>query len=102
MRKCCATAAVQKKGLGFLRCGGVDVYAKCLIPLLGESAPWCRIFDKFYRVRETIHKRSGTGLGLTICRGFVHAMGGTIVAGNRRDRTGSVFAITLPVPVIDR
>ena len=39
MRKCCATAAVQKKGLGFLRCGGVDVYAKCLIPLLGESAP---------------------------------------------------------------
>jgi hypothetical protein len=39
MRKCCATAAVQEKGHGFLRCGGVDVYAKCLIPLLGEFAP---------------------------------------------------------------
>jgi two-component system, OmpR family, sensor histidine kinase KdpD len=57
-----------------------------------------RIFDKFYRVRETTRKRAGTGLGLTICRGFVEAMGGTIVAGNRPDRIGSVFAITLPVP----
>jgi two-component system, OmpR family, sensor histidine kinase KdpD len=57
-----------------------------------------RIFDKFYRVREADRQRTGTGLGLTICRGFVEAMGGTIVAANRSDRTGSVFAITLPVP----
>jgi hypothetical protein len=39
MRKCCATAAVQEKGLGFLRCVSGDVYAKCLIPLLGAFAP---------------------------------------------------------------
>ena len=39
-----------------------------------------RIFDKFYRGVEADRKRAGTGLGLTICRGFVEAMGGTIVA----------------------
>jgi len=48
-----------------------------------------RIFDKFYRVHATDRKRAGTGLGLAICRGFVEAMGGTIVAGNRADRAGA-------------
>ena len=57
-----------------------------------------RIFDKFYRVQAADRKRAGTGLGLAICRGFVEAMGGTIAAGNRTDRNGAVFAITLPVP----
>ena len=46
-----------------------------------------RIFDKFYRVHAGDRQRAGTGLGLAICRGFVEAMGGTIAAGNRRDRT---------------
>jgi two-component system sensor histidine kinase KdpD len=58
-----------------------------------------RIFDKFYRVHATDRKRAGTGLGLAICRGFVEAMGGTIVASNRRDRSGAIFTITLPVPL---
>jgi two-component system sensor histidine kinase KdpD len=58
-----------------------------------------RIFDKFYRVRATDRKRAGTGLGLPICRGFVEAMGGKIVAGNRDDRHGAVFAITMPAPL---
>jgi two-component system sensor histidine kinase KdpD len=57
-----------------------------------------RIFDKFYRVHATDRKRAGTGLGLAICRGFVEAMGGKIVAGNRDDRRGAVFTITMPVP----
>ncbi len=57
-----------------------------------------RIFDKFYRVRKGDHQRAGTGLGLSICRGFVEAMGGTIEAGNRHDRPGAIFSITLPVP----
>ncbi len=38
-----------------------------------------RIFDKFYRARKGDQVRAGTGLGLPICRGFVEAMGGTIV-----------------------
>jgi two-component system sensor histidine kinase KdpD len=58
-----------------------------------------RIFDKFYRVRKGDQVRAGTGLGLAISRGFVEAMHGTIAATNRKDRTGAVFTIRLPLPV---
>ena len=44
------------------------------------------------------HVRAGTGLDLAIARGFIEAMGGTILAGNRTDRSGAVFTIRLPVP----
>ena len=67
----------------------------------GEGIPPAdleRVFDKFYRVHGTDRRRAGTGLGLAICRGFVEAMGGTIRAGNRPDRTGAVFTIEMPVP----
>ena len=57
-----------------------------------------RIFEKFYRARGADRQRAGTGLGLAICRGFVEAMGGTIAAANRADRTGAAFTISLPVP----
>ncbi len=57
-----------------------------------------RIFEKFFRVHATDRTRVGTGLGLAICRGFVEAMGGTITAGNRADRSGAVFTISLPAP----
>jgi two-component system, OmpR family, sensor histidine kinase KdpD len=56
-----------------------------------------RIFDKFYRVQAQDRKRAGTGLGLAICRGFVEALGGWIVARNRRDRSGAVLTIRVPV-----
>ncbi len=55
-----------------------------------------RVFDSFYRVRKGDQVRAGTGLGLAICRGFVEAMGGTITAANRTDRSGAVFTIRLP------
>ncbi len=67
----------------------------------GDGIPFSdieRVFDKFYRVHATDRRRAGTGLGLAICRGFVEAVGGHIVAGNRTDRPGAVFTITLPVP----
>jgi two-component system sensor histidine kinase KdpD len=57
-----------------------------------------RIFDKFQRFPSGDRQRAGTGLGLAICRGFVEAMGGTVTATNRRDRSGAVFTVTLPVP----
>jgi len=64
-----------------------------------------RIFDTFYRVRKGDQVRAGTGLGLSICRGFIEAMGGTITAGNRTDRSGAVFTIRLPgtndIPKLD-
>ena len=56
-----------------------------------------RVFDKFYRVHGSDRQRAGTGLGLAVCRGFVEAMGGTVVAANRLDRSGAVFTVTLPV-----
>jgi two-component system sensor histidine kinase KdpD len=57
-----------------------------------------RVFDKFYRVQAQDRRRAGTGLGLAICRGFVEALGGRIIARNRRDRSGTVVTIGLPVP----
>jgi two-component system, OmpR family, sensor histidine kinase KdpD len=56
-----------------------------------------RIFDKFYRVKARDRQQAGTGLGLAICRGFVETQGGTIRAGNRTDRQGAIFTITLPI-----
>jgi two-component system, OmpR family, sensor histidine kinase KdpD len=55
------------------------------------------VFDKFYRAQKGDHVRPGTGLGLAISRGFVEAMGGTISANNRSDRSGAVLTIRLPV-----
>jgi two-component system sensor histidine kinase KdpD len=57
-----------------------------------------RIFDKFFRVQASDRKRAGTGLGLPICRGFVQAMGGSIVASNRPDSHGAAFTIALKIP----
>jgi len=55
-----------------------------------------RLFDKFYRADDGDRRRAGTGLGLAIARGFVEALGGTIMAGNRRDRSGAEFTISYP------
>src|SRR5262249_39223333 len=55
-----------------------------------------RVFDKFFRIQVGDRRRAGTGLGLSICKGFVEAMGGTIVAENRTDRPGALFRVTLP------
>jgi len=56
-----------------------------------------RAFQRFYR-GDPSRSGTGTGLGLAISRGFIEAMQGTIVAGNRDDRRGAVFTIRLPIP----
>ena len=56
------------------------------------------IFDRFHRAQKGDQVRPGTGLGLTISRGFIEAMHGTILASNRVDRGGAVFTIELPIP----
>jgi two-component system sensor histidine kinase KdpD len=53
------------------------------------------IFNKFTRLQAGDRKGAGTGLGLPICRGFAEAMGGTIVASNRQDRSGAIFTMRL-------
>ncbi|HEU5384005.1 MAG TPA: ATP-binding protein [Ktedonobacteraceae bacterium] len=55
-----------------------------------------RIFDKFYRVMGQTRQTSGTGVGLSVCRGLVEAHGGRIWAENRRSG-GAVFRFTLPL-----
>jgi two-component system sensor histidine kinase KdpD len=54
-----------------------------------------RIFDKFYRVQRQ-NQVSGTGLGLTICKGIVEAHGGRIWAENNPDR-GITITFSLPI-----
>jgi two-component system sensor histidine kinase KdpD len=56
-----------------------------------------RVFDKFFRSAATRNKQPGTGLGLTICRGLVEAMHGTIRIRNRTGRSGICISIILPV-----
>ena len=56
-----------------------------------------RIFEKFYRAESGDRRRAGTGLGLAIARGFVEAMGGTLTAHNRSDRSGAEFVVGFPV-----
>ncbi len=66
----------------------------------GEGIPRSElesVFDKFYRAQKGDHVRPGTGLGLAIARGFIEAMGGTISANNRADRSGAVLTIRLPI-----
>lgn len=55
-----------------------------------------RLFDKFYRA-EGDRRRAGTGLGLAIAKGFVGALGGTIAARNRTDRSGAEFVVSFPI-----
>jgi two-component system sensor histidine kinase KdpD len=54
-----------------------------------------RVFERFHRA-PTERQTAGTGLGLSICKGFVEALGGSIRAANRRDRSGAVLTVTFP------
>jgi len=52
-----------------------------------------RIFEKFFRAPNA--PTGGSGLGLTIAKGFIQAMSGTIAVANRA-RGGAVFSLRLP------
>jgi histidine kinase len=57
------------------------------------------IFDRFYRVDKSRSRRAGggSGIGLTIAKYLVEAMGGRIWAESAGESRGSVFTFTLPV-----
>ncbi|MBD2773614.1 ATP-binding protein [Iningainema tapete] len=62
------------------------------IPLQHQS----RIFERFYRVDEARNRSTGgSGLGLSIVKTFVEAMGGSVTVRSRIGE-GSVFIVTLP------
>jgi len=53
-----------------------------------------RVFDKFYRAPGA--PTGGTGLGLSLVKGFVEALGGKVKADNC-EGSGAEFTITLPL-----
>jgi signal transduction histidine kinase len=55
------------------------------------------VFDKFYRGKALDPALSGTGLGLTLCRAFIEAHGGSITLKDLPVEHGTVFVIELPV-----
>jgi two-component system, OmpR family, sensor histidine kinase VicK len=55
-----------------------------------------RIFELFYRTQEGARTAEGSGLGLSVTREMVGAMGGEVTAASQLG-TGSTFSITLPV-----
>jgi two-component system sensor histidine kinase KdpD len=61
-----------------------------------------RIFEVFYTTNANAPDAlKGFGLGLPICDSIMKAHNGTIKAGNRKDRTGAVFTISLPQEKLD-
>lgn len=57
-----------------------------------------KIFEMFYTTdRKIADSRRGVGLGLAICQSIIEAHGGTIKAGNRKDKKGAEFIFTLPI-----
>ncbi|HLX55816.1 MAG TPA: ATP-binding protein, partial [Ktedonobacteraceae bacterium] len=65
-----------------------------------------RVFERFHRVKQeildnaTLASNQGSGLGLAVCSGFVHAHGGRIWAENRKNG-GAKFTFTLPLYVAE-
>jgi two-component system sensor histidine kinase KdpD len=76
---------------------GVEFTVRDHGPGLGEGEE-LKIFGKFYRSPGS--PAGGTGLGLSIVKGFVRALGGTIVARNH-PAGGAEFAIRLPAETMD-
>jgi len=56
-----------------------------------------RVFEKFYRLKQSGQGVRGTGLGLAICKGLVEANGGHIRVEEARGG-GARFVVTLPAP----
>lgn len=56
-----------------------------------------RVFDKFQRLEEPTDRTQGVGLGLSIAKGFIDAMGGRIAAASPiHDGKGTRMLISLP------
>jgi signal transduction histidine kinase len=56
------------------------------------------IFEPFYRA-DPARSGPGAGLGLTLARRMVEAMGGRLEAANLTPR-GARFSVVLPAPVV--
>ncbi len=79
------------------RGGGIELHVEVSDTGVGiPTAARARIFEPYYRAPGAGEVREGTGLGLTISKRLVEAMGGTI--GFRSETgAGTTFWIDLPV-----
>lgn len=57
-----------------------------------------RLFDRFYRGHAAGPATHGTGMGLTIARGLLHAAGGSVSAENAAG-AGAQFSLSVPASV---
>tara|TARA_Y100001968_G_scaffold119249_1_gene108641 strand:+ start:9694 stop:11751 length:2058 start_codon:yes stop_codon:yes gene_type:complete len=60
-----------------------------------------KIFDRFYRVENSVHTEQGTGLGLSIVRGIIQKHGGEIRMASETD-IGTTFWFDLPLEQSDK
>lgn len=76
-------------------------FAKITVADTGIGIPAAALpylFERFYRVDQSRARKSGgSGIGLTISRHLVWAMGGEIRATSDGENQGSQFAFTLPL-----
>ena len=82
-------------------CVSAEIQGRNMIVRIEDQGPGIspedseHIFESFYRVENGLTRSSqGAGLGLAICRGFVHAHGGEIWFEPRLK--GACFAFSLP------
>jgi two-component system sensor histidine kinase BaeS len=76
--------------------GGVEIAVTDTgVGIAADDLP--RVFERFYRVdRSRSRALGGSGVGLTIARALVEAMGGTMRAESPGPGGGATFAFTLP------
>lgn len=61
------------------------------------------VFDRFRQADSSSSKKyGGLGLGLSIVRQLVELHGGTVEANNRKDVSGAIFTLKLPVMAVRR
>ncbi|MGN0921201.1 MAG: ATP-binding protein [Cellvibrio sp.] len=65
-----------------------------------------RVFERFHTAEKGDRRRSGSGLGLTICRGMIVAHGGTVSIhdnpyGEVDGRKGTCLRVSLPLTAAD-
>ncbi|HEX8396682.1 MAG TPA: PAS domain S-box protein [Pyrinomonadaceae bacterium] len=59
------------------------------------------VFDRFRQAdSSTTKKYGGLGLGLAIVKQLVELHGGTVEAANRKDESGAIFTVKLPLMVV--
>ena len=82
-----------------VRAGAQDGYVTVSVKDSGPGIPpkeLSRIFDRYYRLPESVDRVPGTGIGLSIARDIVKAHGGEIWVESPAGE-GSKFFFTLPV-----